>query len=199
MRSNNRFYIVYILFIVVLLNFPNHNNTTVSKPNPPPNSKELKLQQNSILAELEKQQIQINQLRNDYKILKRKKILTPQDVIVLERITELEAGNQKIKGKTMVANVVINRAVQNNKSITDIVNERGQFEPVSRGLLHRAKVTPETKRAVAMATYKDYTRGATYFLNPKISNKKSVRWFRNSLEYTTSYKGHQFYREPNHK
>lgn len=180
--------VVFILFILALLNKPiSSNSKLVILPS---------LQfEKDIQTELENQQIQINQLRNDYRILKNKLILTPQDMIVLEKITELEASNQKIKGKTMVANVVINRAVQNNKSITDIVNERGQFEPVSRGLLHRAKVTPETKRAVAMATYKDYTRGATYFLNPKISNKKSVRWFRNSLEYTTSYKSHEFYKE----
>lgn len=192
MRSRSKFILclnlVLILFVYILLNKPTIRNTSIVILSP------IQFDKN-IITELENQQLQISKLRVEYEVLKNKIILTPQDIIILEKITELEASNQLLRGKAMVANVVINRAIQTNKSIAEIVNERGQFEPVSRGLMRRARVTPETKQAVNMAIYKDYTRGATYFMNPKISDKKSIRWFRETLDMTTSYKDHEYYKE----
>ena len=120
-----------------------------------------------------------------------------EDYEVLKRIVEAESGGCDIKGRILVANVVINR-VKNSKfpnSITDVVYQKSQFSPVSNGTLDSCTVTPETVEAVNRAlTGEDYSQGALYFMNRSHSQSGSVSWFDKSLTYLFKHGRHEFFR-----
>ncbi|NBH34208.1 cell wall hydrolase [Clostridiaceae bacterium] len=120
-----------------------------------------------------------------------------KDYEVLKRIVEAESGGCDIKGRILVANVVINR-VKNSKfpnSITDVVYQKSQFSPVSNGTLDSCTVTPETVEAVNRAlTGEDYSQGALYFMNRSHSRSGSVSWFDKSLTYLFKHGRHEFFR-----
>lgn len=145
---------------------------------------------------LDIQEKEIKYLKKEYAVILKKIILTYQDIKSLEKIVEAEASTEQMKGKILVANVVLNRLTQSNKakSVNDIVLERRQFESVSRGRYYTARPSPETKEAVNKALQKDYSKGALYFMNPEISDRDNVRWFRENLELTVKHKSHSFYK-----
>lgn len=120
-----------------------------------------------------------------------------RDYEVLKRIVEAEAGICDLKGRILVANVVINR-VKSSKfpnSITDVVYQKSQFSPVSNGTLDSCTVTPETVDAVNRALAgEDYSQGALYFMNRNRSRSGSVSWFDKSLTYLFRHDRHEFFR-----
>ena len=60
-------------------------------------------------------------------------ILSQKDRQILERIVEAEAGDQSVKGRILVANVVINRikAEEFPDTVKEVVFQSGQFSTVS--------------------------------------------------------------------
>lgn len=116
---------------------------------------------------------------------------------ILERIVEAEAGNQDIKGRQLVANVILNR-VKSEKfpdSVKGVVFSPGQFSPVSNGRYYEVSVSGKTKRAVEKALKeKDNSKGALYFMCRSASSPENVAWFDRDLTKLLSYGCHEFFR-----
>lgn len=118
-----------------------------------------------------------------------------QDYEVLKRIVQAEAGGCDMKGRILVANVVINRVKDGSfpNTITGVVYERSQFSPVSNGSINTCKVSGETVEAVNRALAgEDYSQGALYFMNRRRSKSSNVSWFDSRLDYLFYYEGHEF-------
>jgi len=150
----------------------------------------------NLLNELNKQQIQINKLKENYNKLKSKRFLTYDDINSLERIVEAEAGNQDLRGKTLVACVVLNRLnrdINKDKTVYEVITKPGQFQPVRNGKYYSVIPSEETKEAVSKAIYKDYSNGALFFRNPEISSRSSDRWF-GQLKIVKKHLSHVFYK-----
>lgn len=123
--------------------------------------------------------------------------LSSGDYTILQRIVQAEAGGCDIKGRILVANVVMNRvrSSQFPDNVRDVVYQKSQFSPVYDGSLDRCKVSTETKEAVDRALAgEDYSQGALYFMNRAASAAKNVRWFDGKLSYLFRHGAHEFYR-----
>lgn len=138
----------------------------------------------------------------DYSVLERKAkyTLSQEDYDVLLKIVEAEAGCEDMKGKMLVAGVIMNR-VESSKfpnTVKEVVFQRGngtvQFSPVKDGRLSEVKVSEDTKEAVKRVLYgEDITEGALYFAARKYANPERMKWFDNSLTLLFSYGGHEFF------
>lgn len=116
---------------------------------------------------------------------------------ILERIVEAESGDQTIKGRQMVANVILNRMKSEKfpNSVREIVFAGRQFSPVSNGSYYRVKVSARTKKAVEKALKeKDNTNGALYFMYRAGSDSSNVSWFDRELTKICEYGCHEFFR-----
>ncbi len=116
---------------------------------------------------------------------------------ILERIVEAESGDQTIKGRQMVANVILNRMKSEKfpNTVREIVFASRQFSPVSNGSYYRVKVSARTKKAVEKALKeKDNTNGALYFMYRAGSDSSNVSWFDRELTKICEYGCHEFFR-----
>lgn len=122
---------------------------------------------------------------------------TAQDYEVLTRIVQAESGGCDMKGRILIANVVFNRVRSDEfpDTITEVVYQKSQFSPVSDGSLKKCKVTTETIEAVERALAgEDYSQGALYFMNRKLSSSRNVSWFDRNLTYLFQYDRHEFFK-----
>lgn len=126
--------------------------------------------------------------------------LSEEDYDALLRLVEAEASGEDIKGKMLVANVVLNRV--ESSSFPDTVKEviyqrhngRAQFSPVATGKIDRVAVSEETVEAVERALCgEDESCGALYFVAPAYADAANHRWFQKNLTWLFSYSGHEFY------
>ena len=126
--------------------------------------------------------------------------LSEEDYDALLRLVEAEASGEDIKGKMLVANVVLNRV--ESSSFPDTVKEviyqrhngRAQFSPVATGKIDRVAVSEETVEAVERALRgEDESCGALYFVAPAYADAANHRWFQKNLTWLFSYNGHEFY------
>ncbi len=120
-----------------------------------------------------------------------------QDYEVLKRIVQAEAGICDIKGRILVANVIINRVKSGDfpNTITDVVYQKSQFSPVYDGNLNSCTVTQETVEAVDRAlSGEDYSQGALYFMNRGRSCSSNVSWFDRNLTYLFDHDRHEFFK-----
>ena len=117
------------------------------------------------------------------------------DIQVLLDITEAEAGDQPLKGKAAVAATIKNRVESNQfkaDTIKEVVYAPGQFDPVANGTIDTVRPSASTIEAVKIALEgKDYSNGALYFYNPRISRDSNASWF-NTLQTTTIIGEHVF-------
>lgn len=124
-------------------------------------------------------------------------VLDQKDRQILERIVEAEAGDQSVKGRILVANVVINRIKSKEfpDTVRGVVFESGQFSPVSNGSYYRVKISDKTKEAVRrMLKGADYSEGALYFMYRAGSTAANVAWFDRDLSRLFRYGCHEFFR-----
>lgn len=124
-----------------------------------------------------------------------------KEIRILERIVEAEAGDQSLKGRMMVAHVVLNRVASKEfpNTIKEVVfqnnNSVYQFSPIKDGRYHQVTVSKKTKKAVAKAfASKDSTDGALYFMSRSGSSQKSIQWFDSALTKITSHGCHEFFK-----
>lgn len=92
--------------------------------------------------------------------------MLPEDYDNLCKIVEAEAGNSGIKGKIMVANVVLNRVRHPGfeNTITGVIMQKGQFSPARNGKMCKVCVSAETIDAVNRAlSGENYAEDALYF------------------------------------
>ena len=124
-----------------------------------------------------------------------------EELEILERIVEAEAGNQDAEGKLLIANVILNR-VESEKfpdTVKEVVlqKEKGicQFSPVSSGRIWKVEVSEETSEAVERALEgEDISDGALYFAARKHADGEKMRWFDTKLLYLFEHGGHEFFR-----
>ena len=133
---------------------------------------------------------------NKYKIN-----LSKADIRILERLVQAEAGNQDIKGRMLVANVVINRYKSSRypDTIKGVIFQHSgksyQFSPAKSGSIYSVKVTKTTKEAVERVLQgEDYSKGALFFVARKAANPKSLSWFDRKLNRLFTHGGHTFYK-----
>ena len=127
--------------------------------------------------------------------------VTDEEVAMLERIVQAEAGSEDIKGRILVANVILNRVANEDfpDTIKEVIfqNSNGdyQFSPVSDKRYWSVKVTKNTKESVERALKgEDYSEGALYFMARKRAKKNSAQWFDNNLTWLFQHGGHEFYK-----
>ena len=124
--------------------------------------------------------------------------ITDDEYQVLLKIVEAEAPDEDIKGKMLVANVVLNRLELGfgGDTISEVVFAKGQFEPVSNGRIF--KVTPSEKTIEAVERVlkgEDESQGALYFMARKLASKKGIKWFDENLVFLFKHGGHEFFTE----
>ncbi len=116
---------------------------------------------------------------------------------ILERIVEAEAGGQDIKGRILVANVILNRVKSSRfpDTIKEVVFAHRQFSPVQNGRYYRVRVSETTKKAVRKALNgTDYSEGALYFMCRSASDPANVAWFDRDLTKVKEYGCHEFFK-----
>lgn len=126
--------------------------------------------------------------------------LSQEDYEVLLRIVEAEAGSEDVKGRMLVAGVIMNRV--DNRRFPDTVKqvvfqqEKGiaQFSPVKDGRYYHVSVSEKTVEAVTRVLYgEDLSEGALYFASRKYADPEKMRWFDRHLTLLFSYGGHEFF------
>lgn len=123
--------------------------------------------------------------------------LTVEDYNNLLRIVEAEVGDNDVYGRTVVANVVINRVRSSHfeNTITEVIFSKGQFSPIRDKRFFKVKVSEATIKGVNDALMgEDYSMGALYFMDRAYSSNHAVGWFDSSLTYLFSYGGHEYFK-----
>lgn len=124
--------------------------------------------------------------------------ITEEDYQVLLKIVEAESGGEDIKGRMLVANVILNRLEIGfgGDTITEVVFDKGQFSPVTSGKIFRMIPSETTIEAVErVLDGEDYSKGALYFMCRELASKRGIRWFENNLKYLFKHGCHEFYVE----
>lgn len=127
--------------------------------------------------------------------------LSGEDTGVLQRIVEAEATGEDIKGKMLVANVILNRVKNKDfpDSVKAVVFQKSgstyQFSPIKDGRYYSVKISESTKKAVNRVLQgEDYSQGALYFSARIRADKNSMSWFDRHLTYLFKYGGHEFFK-----
>lgn len=131
------------------------------------------------------------------------KMMTDNDYENLLQIVEAEAGSEDLKGRIMVANVIMNR-VKNEEfpdNVTDVVYEYKngvpQFSPVYDGRINEVTVTDLTREAVRQVLEGvDYSEGALFFIQKSAAEKQNIAWFDKELKWLFKHGVHEFYTYP---
>ncbi|MDO4344765.1 MAG: cell wall hydrolase [Eubacteriales bacterium] len=118
----------------------------------------------------------------------------------LLRIVEAEATGEDLKGKMLIANVILNRVSDERfpNTIEEVVWQEiggaAQFQPTIDGRINSVEITEETIEAVdRVLAGEDDSRGALYFMARAASDDASVGWFDETLIPLFSYGGHEYY------
>lgn len=130
-------------------------------------------------------------------------IMSDEDYDTLLHIVEAEAGTEDIKGRVLVANVIMNR-VKNKEfpdTVTEVVwqtvNGVPQFSPTYDGRIHEVSISEDTKEAVRQVLNGvDYSEGALFFIQKSQAEKHNITWFEQDLKKLFKYGVHEFYTYP---
>ncbi|CAB4159083.1 Peptidase M15A, C-terminal [uncultured Caudovirales phage] len=130
--------------------------------------------------------------------------ITPDDLDALARIVAAEARSEGPLGQTAVLDVILNRAAAGRgwpSSIQGVITQPGQFEPLRGRSSWRElpEADPAIRdnlanaiRARASGDRADTTSGATFFLNPTITNRRGTH-FAASQQPTAVIGRHSFF------
>lgn len=126
-------------------------------------------------------------------------LMSDEDYDTLLRIVEAEAGSEDIKGRVLVANVIMNRVKSEDfpNTVTEVVwdNSDGvpQFSPTYDGRINEVAVSDETREAVKQALKgTDYSEGALFFIQKSAAEEHNVKWFEKDLKRLFKYGVHEF-------
>ena len=118
----------------------------------------------------------------------------------LYRIVEAEAGGQDMKGRIIVANVILNRVRHSHfpSTIKRVVfaheGDCYQFSPIQDGRYKAVHIKKSTIEACNKALDGlDYSKGALYFMNRESASPRNVRWFDNRLKFLFKHGDHEFF------
>lgn len=120
--------------------------------------------------------------------------ISAEEVEILERIVQAEAGGSGYDGMLAVANVVLNR-VQSSRfpnTVTDVVFAHRQFTPISDGRYYTVTVSDTCRQVVAdaLSGARIIGQDALYFCTPTASGKG---WFETALRKIDYIAPHNFY------
>lgn len=109
---------------------------------------------------------------------------------LLARLIHAEAQGETIHGKIAVAEVVLNRVRDPRfpNTITSVINQPGQFSPVTSGSINNLATAEDVRAANAALNGSNLTNGAIYFYNAATA---SNRWL-DGLATTTVIGNHTF-------
>ena len=131
------------------------------------------------------------------------KMMSDTDYNTLLRIVEAEAGGEDIKGRILVANVIMNRVKHEEfpDTVTEVVweykNGVPQFSPTYDGRINTVTVSEEPKEAVKQVLEgTDYSQGALFFIQKSAAEDHNVEWFEEDLVSLFKHGVHEFYRYP---
>lgn len=150
------------------------------------------------LAKAEDKELELLSISGDHLVTYGGKrfVITDDDYQVLLRIVESEAPAEDIKGKMLVANVVLNRVLWDTfpNTIGEVVFQKGQFAPIATGYYWKVDITKSTVEAVERALAgEDESEGALFFMAREKSKPKNVKWFDSCLKYLFKHGGHEFF------
>lgn len=150
------------------------------------------------LAKAEDRELELLSISGDHLVTYGGKsfVITDDDYQVLLRIVESEAPAEDVKGKMLVANVVLNRVLWDGfpDTIGEVVFQKGQFAPIASGYYWKVDITESTIEAVErVLAGEDESEGALFFMAREKSKKKNVKWFDSSLKYLFKHGGHEFF------
>jgi spore germination cell wall hydrolase CwlJ-like protein len=116
---------------------------------------------------------------------------TEEELLLLAKITMVEAGYEPYEGQLAVVNVILNRLKDPRfpDTIRDVIYAPNQFPPAHNGLLDKAEPSESVWRAVREAVAgNNNVENAVYFYNPKVSSGK----FWKSLTVIKDIGSHRF-------
>lgn len=126
--------------------------------------------------------------------------VTDEEYEILTRIVEAEAGTEDVKGKMLIANVVLNRVAywEFPNNIKDVVfqkkGKRYQFSPIKDGRYYEVEVQDSTRIAVdRVLAGEDESMGALFFCERAKSSSSNLKWFDSQLEPVFTYGCHEFF------
>ncbi len=110
----------------------------------------------------------------------------------LSHIINAESGNQPLRGKIGVGNVVLNRVASSRfpNTVYEVIHQRNQFTPVANGSI---RLQPNAESIIAAKLCLDGANtvgNALYFLNPRVSRNS---WASRNRPYVATIGGHAFY------
>lgn len=123
-------------------------------------------------------------------ILNGSRFYKDEDIYWLSRIIYAESGNQPLKGKLAVGNVVLNRVNSSRfpNTIKGVIFQKNQFSPVSNGTIYRS---PSTESVIAAKLCLD---GAVALNNVLYFNVNGLRsWASRNRTYVATIASHTFY------
>ena len=130
-------------------------------------------------------------------------MMSDSDYATLLRIVEAEAGDDDVKARVLVANVILNRIARPDfpNNVTDVVfqyvNGVPQFAPTYDGKFYTVEVTDDTREAVRQAlSGTDYSEGALFFVMKDALDESDVSWFDTDLKHLFKYGLHDYYTYP---
>lgn len=130
-------------------------------------------------------------------------LMSDEDYQNLLQIVEAEAGTEDLKGRILVANVIINRVNYSEfpNTISEVIweynNGVAQFSPVSDGRISEVTPSDDTKEAVKQVLEgADYSEGALFFIQKSAAEKSNIEWFDKNLKKLFQHGVHEFYTYP---
>lgn len=152
------------------------------------------------MAEIKSQNVSLMSSATDHIVTYhgRKFAITEADYQVLLKIVEAESGGEDIKGRMLVANVILNRLEVGfgGDTVSEVVFDEGQFSPVTSGRIFQVTPSETTIEAVErVLDGEDYSKGALYFMCRELASKKGIRWFDRNLKFLFKHGCHEFYVE----
>jgi N-acetylmuramoyl-L-alanine amidase len=118
---------------------------------------------------------------------------TDTELMLLAKITMVEAGYEGYEGQLAVANVIMNRVKDSRfpDTIKGVIYAGKQFPPAHNGLLDKSKPNASSLRAAKDALNgKNNVEDAVYFFNPKVSRGP----FWSSMDVVATIGHHSFAR-----
>jgi len=116
--------------------------------------------------------------------------ISKEDYYEFTCLVEAEAKSEDYYGKLLVADVVINRvrSLEFPNDISSVINDQGQFDPVTSHYIDYVEPSHDAKRAVvdALNGY-DNSQGALYF-----QKSKATEW--GDKQFLFRYGAHSFYK-----
>ena len=141
-------------------------------------------------SDTEEQKIQINELSLDEDKEDDSLNVSMEDYLEFSRLVEAEASSEDLYGKTLVADVVVNRIYSDifPDTLSEVIHDEGQFDPVDNGYIDYVEPSHDAKCAAMRALKREgNSDGALYF------QKSAVEKWGDKV-FLMRYGNHSFYK-----